>query len=184
MQEAQKKYFEELEQHYLNFTCEHKNLQLRKRSIKSGNIQYVKQCLDCGNAMPQPIKAAMAFQLNGGNEPSIFDEQVIINRKAEKEKSYQEIKGRYDSSKNVEIDKYGEWYREYLKSPEWKLKREKVLKRAKNICEGCAEETAIEVHHISYANIGDELLFQLVALCEDCHRKAHSSDLVDADIED
>ena len=64
-------------------------------------------------------------------------------------------------------------YDEYLRSPEWKAKRQIVIKRENNICQGCMNHQIEEVHHSTYSNIGDELLFQLVGLCSNCHRKTH-----------
>ena len=66
-------------------------------------------------------------------------------------------------------------YAEYMQSPAWRRKRQQVLDRDGGICQGCRKKAAMEVHHLSYRNFGDELLFQLISLCEDCHNKAHGS---------
>src|SRR5690606_1665469 len=47
------------------------------------------------------------------------------------------------------------------------------MERAGWICEGCRTRPAEQVHHLTYSHVFDELLFQLVALCEPCHNKAH-----------
>jgi len=75
-------------------------------------------------------------------------------------------------------------YTAYRKSPEWQKKRLKVLERAKGICEGCGENPATQVHHLTYAHIYDELLFELVALCRDCHSKCHADHDVEFDSDD
>ncbi len=64
-------------------------------------------------------------------------------------------------------------YSQYLKSPEWKSLRNIVLERDKNICQGCLSAPAQHVHHLTYNNFGDELLFQLISLCVKCHNKLH-----------
>jgi 5-methylcytosine-specific restriction endonuclease McrA len=65
-------------------------------------------------------------------------------------------------------------YRGYLSSDPWQDKREKVMKRAGRLCEGCRANRATEVHHLHYDDPrGEELLFNLVALCGDCHGKIH-----------
>ena len=56
----------------------------------------------------------------------------------------------------------------------WKKKRGKVLERASGICEGCLEKPATQVHHLSYEHVGDEYLFELVAVCDACHDNLHS----------
>lgn len=64
-------------------------------------------------------------------------------------------------------------YAAYLKTPAWRERRALVMKRAKNVCEGCGQAKATEVHHLTYAHIGKEFLFELVALCGACHDRWH-----------
>jgi hypothetical protein len=64
-------------------------------------------------------------------------------------------------------------YNKYLLTTKWKDKRIAVLKRENDMCQGCHSKKAQHVHHTTYSNLGDELLFQLVALCIDCHSKLH-----------
>lgn len=66
-----------------------------------------------------------------------------------------------------------EEYKAYLRSPKWKRKRKRVLKRANYICEKCHKEKAWQVHHLTYAHIFHERLKELIALCERCHLKEH-----------
>jgi 5-methylcytosine-specific restriction endonuclease McrA len=61
----------------------------------------------------------------------------------------------------------------YLSSREWAMKRSRVIDREKCICQGCGDEPIEHVHHLTYTHIFDELLFELVGLCESCHRRAH-----------
>ncbi|MCY4554379.1 MAG: hypothetical protein OXC79_11970 [Candidatus Poribacteria bacterium] len=64
-------------------------------------------------------------------------------------------------------------YSRYLQSPTWKAKRQKVMKRANHICEGCLEQKATQVHHLTYERVGCEMLFDLVAICDRCHSNCH-----------
>jgi 5-methylcytosine-specific restriction endonuclease McrA len=66
-----------------------------------------------------------------------------------------------------------EQYRVYLLSDSWKRRRDKVMKRANNICEGCLTNAATDVHHLSYKNIYNEFAFELIALCNRCHKRIH-----------
>ncbi len=75
--------------------------------------------------------------------------------------------------REVENQKWWNEYTAYLNSPEWKARRSLVLKRAKNICEGCLLASAVQVHHTTYEHVRNELLFELVALCTSCHNRAH-----------
>lgn len=64
-------------------------------------------------------------------------------------------------------------YAEYLKSQEWADRRSKVMERAGHRCEGCRNALATEVHHLSYEHVTQEFLFELVAMCGDCHARWH-----------
>lgn len=66
-----------------------------------------------------------------------------------------------------------EQYTAYLKTDKWKHLRQQVLERENFMCQGCHYSKAVHVHHTTYDNLGDELLFQLVALCVQCHNKLH-----------
>lgn len=66
-----------------------------------------------------------------------------------------------------------EQYAEYLNSEEWWQRRTRVLERSNGLCEGCRNDEATDVHHLTYAHAGDEFLFELVALCAPCHERIH-----------
>lgn len=68
-----------------------------------------------------------------------------------------------------------ESYADYLRSREWAERREKVMQRALGLCEGCRVRPAGEVHHLSYEHVTEEFLFELVALCGDCHARIHGA---------
>jgi hypothetical protein len=74
----------------------------------------------------------------------------------------------------------GDWwelYNSYLKSEEWKAKREKRLFIDNHECyfhniKNCST-TNLHVHHIHYDNVGNENLEDLVTVCQDCHSEIH-----------
>lgn len=70
-------------------------------------------------------------------------------------------------------DNWWAWYNDYLNSDAWRAKRRKVLDRCGGLCEGCRNAPVNQVHHLTYAHVGDELLYELVGLCVDCHERAH-----------
>lgn len=61
----------------------------------------------------------------------------------------------------------------YLKTPGWRARRAKVMKRANGICEGCLERQATQVHHLTYGHVFEEFMFELVAVCDECHARVH-----------
>ena len=70
----------------------------------------------------------------------------------------------------------GEWraaYNAYMGSPAWHAIRRRVMARSYGRCEGCGVARATDVHHLTYEHMGSELLWELVAVCRDCHSKCH-----------
>ena len=65
-------------------------------------------------------------------------------------------------------------YRAYLHTDHWSEVRRKVMRRAHGWCEGCGVNRATEVHHLTYAHVGNELLFELVAVCREFHERLRS----------
>jgi hypothetical protein len=68
------------------------------------------------------------------------------------------------------------WWREYnvyLLSVAWREKRAHVLERAGYKCEGCGVARATQVHHLTYKHVRNEFLFELKAVCDACHERAH-----------
>lgn len=65
-------------------------------------------------------------------------------------------------------------YKEYLLSPEWRLKRKEVLGRDWHTCCFCRKAPATQVHHLTYERVGDEPLEDLVSSCKPCHEEHHS----------
>lgn len=67
-------------------------------------------------------------------------------------------------------------YHEYIKSNEWKMRRDMALERADYKCQLCnrsKKETVLHVHHRSYQNLGSEKLSDLTVLCSSCHNAYH-----------
>lgn len=60
-------------------------------------------------------------------------------------------------------------YKRYLASREWALRREAVKRRADGTCERCHTLPLRDVHHLSYANVGNEPLTDLQGICGPCH---------------
>ena len=66
---------------------------------------------------------------------------------------------------------------EYIKSPKWQAKRNERLKVDNYRCARCGadEKRELQVHHISYKNLGDEDVYNdLITLCKNCHSIVHT----------
>jgi len=164
-------------------TCKCLNTELRERTIKNGTYQYVYQCLNCGSAESKAIKKAEAEKLNGSNIFIPFDDNLSINWSTAYKNGKDAVTKKYESliKEAIELNKqknddFFNEYDKYLTSDKWNNKRLKVLERANYICEGCQENEATEVHHLSYKHVFEELLFELVAVCNSCHTFIHKED--------
>ena len=64
-------------------------------------------------------------------------------------------------------------YSRYLKTPQWKERRARALKRAKHKCSLCSKKHGLECHHRSYERIGQERPEDLIIICSSCHGTHH-----------
>lgn len=68
-------------------------------------------------------------------------------------------------------------YREYLRSPQWRRRREQRLKLDGYACQQCgttSKQYRLEVHHLTYKRLGHERMEDLQTLCVLCHPIATS----------
>lgn len=64
-------------------------------------------------------------------------------------------------------------YKEYLNSDNWRKIKSKALDYYGNSCVLCGVNTNISVHHRNYKNLYKETVFDLVVLCNRCHKFVH-----------
>jgi 5-methylcytosine-specific restriction endonuclease McrA len=64
-------------------------------------------------------------------------------------------------------------YRKYIESAKWRTKAAAARKRAGYRCQMCGRALPLQVHHNTYKRLGYELPRDLIALCDDCHRRHH-----------
>ena len=68
-------------------------------------------------------------------------------------------------------------YETWMYSKEWRQKRNRKLKEAGYKCEICGTAKNLQVHHITYENLGYEPMDDLLVVCKKCHEKLHETDL-------
>lgn len=68
-------------------------------------------------------------------------------------------------------------YYKYLKSSQWREKREVALEMYGRVCGLCGCKHNLQVHHRTYKNIYKELMEDLMILCESCHRTHHKAQI-------
>lgn len=163
-------------------TCAHASVDIRAFVCSNGSVQYVKQCLVCGEKVGNPIKKAEAIQARGAVEFILpFDEHLreigrqTYERQCQVEREAKRAAdiAQHQQQRDADQAEFDAWYEQYLGSQQWRERRAKVIRRANGICEGCLEARAVVVHHTTYQHVGNELLFELVALCHPCHERAH-----------
>ena len=141
--------------------CQHSHQELRRRVDRSGRPFYQWQCLDCGSGIGSAVAAAIA--LADGATPPPFDEFIEA-------KWWLEADRLRENRRLMRKQAYGE----YLETDAWQAKRAQVIARDKGVCQGCLSRRATQVHHLSYAHVGDELLFELISVCDQCHERLHA----------
>ena len=64
-------------------------------------------------------------------------------------------------------------YQAVMQSAGWRHRRSQAIRRAGRRCQECGAAGPLDVHHLSYAHLGDERPWELVAVCERCHARLH-----------
>lgn len=148
----------------------------------SGSEVARQQC-NCGYISGKSIKRHSSYNIFDVEKYKIYTKNILktnamynylknksgiiqINNNNKKN----EVANRVKNAENIEFQRK---YHEYLKTENWKVKRDLVLKRDKHICQGCLTNEATEVHHLTYENIFNEFVFELISLCNNCHLLIH-----------
>lgn len=143
--------------------CAHASTDIRRLVVAGGAVQLVRQCLDCGWRVGGAISRAKVAEELGGRALVDFDHELEVQANA-----------RRQAQRDAEWDAKRAEYRQYLQTDEWARLRRAVLIRARGVCEGCGDARPSDVHHLTYRHIYNEFLFELVALCRDCHERWHA----------
>jgi len=149
--------------------CDHSEMEVRRRVLRNGVTTYHRQCLRCGTGAGAVKKTSLAnpWKLSEFDEKAAEQWWETCDRNRKKLQAAQE---RARTSRDTE---WWEWYDGYLETPAWRRRREAVLKRADYRCEGCGINRATQAHHLTYKRAGEEMLFDLVAICDVCHERVH-----------
>lgn len=144
--------------------CLDHNPEFVKKLSESGSYLLRQQCKKCGKSVSNGMKHSLVKDVNS---LPLFDESLVDL----------EYRFRIEARDSFELKRNEsafEEYNRYLNSDKWKLKREKVFERDKNLCQACLTNKATQVHHLTYQNIYDEPLFELISVCARCHDKIES----------
>lgn len=79
----------------------------------------------------------------------------------------------YQDEYKIEKESNKQEYRDRLNTPYWQELRERRLKIDNYTCKDCKGQAA-QVHHNRYVNMNTAWeIYELVSLCESCHKKRH-----------
>lgn len=67
-------------------------------------------------------------------------------------------------------------YADYLKSKHWAKIKAEYKRRFAYTCSMCDNKLNLHLHHTTYERVGNELLDDLVYLCQGCHTLIHKVD--------
>lgn len=150
-----------------HWQCNHARSEIRRRDI-SGDPRPWLQCLDCGSGI-RAVKKADAGDLK--SLPP-YDLRLAESYRQEKSEAWNRIVEEHREQRDQQRkEEFKAWQNSYLSTPEWKERRRLVFERCKGVCEGCRKAPATEVHHLTYDNMGNEFLWELVGICRPCHQR-------------
>lgn len=154
--------------------CAHPETEVRRVKVANGSIQVRSCCTVCGTRVGNAQKQEDAAWVASLPIQDASEEATYANRRADEK---YEIAMRHAARQRAERGEFTKFYQEYLASEGWAAIRQKVIRRCGNLCEGCGDQPVEHVHHMTYAHLGHEFLFELLGLCRDCHDRVHDKPL-------
>lgn len=127
------------------------------------------QCDHCGGCLN--MKNPLNHEAYDNKIKGEFSTEMLINWKQAKKSESDYI---YNISKQLKFanSNYSK-YLNHLQSVYWKNIRLQVLLRDENTCQLCKTALAQDVHHLTYINLGNEKLEDLISYCRPCHALVH-----------
>lgn len=148
--------------------CPHDDVQAYQRTIANGTIQVVIACTTC----------FQSYTVKKADHPRHLEypEYPVLAREAFHQERYERIAEEFREKRAAESAEWWEQYNAYLQTDAWRKRRALVLKRAEYVCEACLEAPATQAHHTTYKHVFNEPLFELRAVCEQCHQAITAMD--------
>jgi hypothetical protein len=149
--------------------CQHSNRRVVWTRYSNWGVEFASrqlrhQCIDCGHILTNSLKHALATPDTPeiSREEATRSQQDYLDRTAQLHQEWE----RRNTQRRADYDAY-------MRSDAWAIRREQVITRAGGICEGCREAEAVQAHHLTYRNFRNEFLWELVAICRNCHDRFH-----------
>lgn len=142
--------------------CIHESEALVWRAVGTGQ-RFDYQCRTCGRCRAIK-KTSLTFHQR--QRATAFDPELA---KQYSQKRWDAIRAHNEAIRAEQNEAWWDQYNDYLQSPAWRDKRERVLARDKGTCQACLKRPANEVHHLTYKHVFSEPLFELISVCSLCH---------------
>ena len=154
--------------------CPHEKTSYYYIVKSNGEYAYMELCSLCGERKDKSKVWIKASSIPFNAVITKYTDEIkkdFANKKNIIQEEIRNIKYAIEMS-----DKYQE-YEKYLLSPEWQEKRRiRMLFNDRNFngkCEICFKNEATQIHHMTYAQLYNEWVFDLAAICSDCHERIH-----------
>lgn len=164
---------------YICFHEDSQQIELRWQLQGKLGKRFRYQCMRCGHLLEMVARAHVAnpdtcHEVNKSRRAEWLQERALALKSL-----YADYRRRSIEERKTVVYQISVVYDEYIRSTEWARLRKLVLERDQFLCQGCLMEKATQVHHLTYAHLGCELLYELVSLCRDCHELAHAQRVYD-----
>lgn len=148
--------------------CQSCGIRKSTSTLKHETVPYLKYKIQTN----QIKKFSQELEDKGPTRERYYNEYYNVERDKFNKKKQQEYQQKQEEYRIQAEEKSILWWKghnEYLQTSQWKNIRQKVLQRDNFLCQGCLENRATEVHHLTYAHHKNELMFELISVCYDCH---------------
>lgn len=149
--------------------CNSTEINFVKYETANGIKILRKQCSVCGRLLVKGYKRTLIKDFDLLPDYNKYTREKYREKAIEK----REINSIFFNFSQEHFNRsYSYYHNIYLKSNEWKTKRDLVMKFYNYKCSDCGE-VAKDVHHITYERIFKEKFEDLLPLCRSCHSKKH-----------
>jgi hypothetical protein len=162
--------------------CPHERTVPRCWRGENGFMQARLQCKDCGHygkyGYKVPSKAQLiekGFSPDPASLPPFDDVAFMCASEELSNQKRDEIMAKRLEVLIESADNDNDHSQDpYYKTEEWHAKRRLVIERAGGLCEGCGKNEAVQAHHLHYRTFKREFLWDLKAVCRECHERVHA----------
>jgi 5-methylcytosine-specific restriction endonuclease McrA len=148
--------------------CDHPQVRLVAMTQSNKVVVARRQCLTCGRSVEVVPKNTVDV-----SQLPPWDESIVTRWRDRQEAFYKERAAQFEREQTDQDAKWWAWYNQYLLTAKWRSLRDRVMARDNHVCRGCHQARATQVHHLTYERVGNEMLFDLVAICDACHDNVH-----------